>query len=247
MTTPAVTPASPITPILTQISWLKAHERIVCLFLCLVVAGWIGNKYLDNAAARSETRATVAEQALASQKAQDAANASTVAQVTQQYAAIVQTLQAQNASLASSLAQRQASLVVAQKTDTTLALPDLANRLKTIGNAPDGSVSASGGQILLTQPGAVAVVQTLEEVPVLTSNLADQTTISSNFQAELVKANEVILDQTKQISGLNLTLTGETDTCKAQVAALTAKARRAKLRYFWVGVVAGFIGRSVIH
>jgi hypothetical protein len=164
-----------------------------------------------------------------------------VAQVTQQYAAIVQTLQAQNASLASSLAQRQASLVVAQKTDTTLALPDLANRLKTIGNAPDGSVSASGGQILLTQPGAVAVTQTLETIPTLQADLKDTTATLQTSEAARTQANTVIADQGTQITGLNLAITDQEKACTLQIKAVKAEARKSKLAWFKRGFITGFI------
>jgi hypothetical protein len=243
---------TPITPVTAApASWLSVHaariERVVIVSLVLLVTTYGLGRYFDARVAATEARATQAEQTLTAEKAQDTQNAAQVNQVTQQYTAMIHTLTDQNKALTASLGARQSALVSQKATDTHLTPTELSSRLGSLGNTPAGGVSVEQTGILLTQPAAVAVVQTLEEVPVLTSNLADQTTISSNFQAELVKANEVILDQTKQISGLNLTLTGETDTCKAQVAALTAKARRAKLRYFWVGVVAGFIGRSVIH
>jgi hypothetical protein len=237
----STTPASPITPISTQLSWLQNYERIVIVALVLLAGSWGLNHFLNNAAAKAETRANVAEQALATQKTADAQNAATVAQVTQQYAAIVQTLQAQNASLAQAVASRQASLVVQQKADATLALPDLANRLKTLGNAPDGSISVSGGQVVLTQPAAVTVTTTLEQVPVLQADVKDDQIAIGNYEKELGEADTLYKAQTTEITGLNLTITDQAKACTAQVAAVKAESRKKQMSWFKRGFGLGFI------
>jgi hypothetical protein len=209
--------------------------------MVLLAGSWGLNHFLNNAAARSETRATAAEAALTAQKSQDAQNASTVAQVTQQYAAIVQTLQAQNASLAASLAQRQAVVVAQQHTDASLPVADLANRLKTIGNAPKGSISVLGSHIEIDQPGAVAITQTLETIPALQADLKDTQGALGATQAAQDKANEVIADQGKQITGLNLTLVDADKACKAQVAAVKAEGRKNSMKWFKRGFGLGFL------
>ena len=238
----ATTPETLVAPTTLVQSWLQRHERIVIVALVLLAGSWAFSRYADISAARADARANAAEQTLATQKAADAQNQATIAQVTQQYAAIVQSLQAQNSALANAVASRQASVAAQQRTDSTLPLVDLANRLKTLGNAPEGAVLTTGNYVEFTQPGAVAVVQTLETIPALQADLKDETTLAGAAQAAQKQGEVVIADQSKQIDGLNLTLVDADKQCKAQVAEVKAQARKSKSKLFKVGVFVGFLG-----
>lgn len=237
----ATTPVAPATLVAETKTWIQKHERILIVLMVLLAGAWGFSKFADLSASKAEARATVAEQALAAQKVSDAQNAATVAQVTQQYAVIVQSLQAQNASLAAAVASRQTALVAQQKTDATLPLADLSNRLKTLGNAPDGSISPEANSVNITQGGAVAVVQTLETIPALTANLKDTTDALQATRTAETKADELITDQTKQISNLNLTLVDQTKMCTAQISEVKAQARKSKIKFFKLGFVTGFV------
>ena len=242
-TTPAVPVVAPVaTPALVVQSWLQKHERIVIVALVLLVGGWGLGKYLDIAASRSEARATAAEQALVDQKAQNAQYAAQVAQVEQQYVAMVQALAAQNAALAQAVAQRQASQTANQTHDAVLPLPDLANRLKTIGNAPEGSVSVLGDKIELSQPGAVAVTQTLETIPTLQGDLRDTQAALGATQTTLTQAGTVVADKDKQITGLNLQITDQEKSCTTRIASVTAESRKKQMSWFKRGLILGFLG-----
>jgi DNA-binding ferritin-like protein len=220
----------------------------VLLSLVLLGAGWGYSKYLSHADNAATARATVAEQALAADKSKDAENALATAQTLAQWQDMVQALVAQNKALATAVASRQTTLVTQQKADSSLPVGDLANRLKTLGNAPDGTVSTNTqNQVILTQSGAVAVTQTLETIPVLTSNLKDEIDLVTSEKAEADAAADVINDQTKQIAGLNLTIAGEETQCKAQVAQVQAQLKRSRWHWFLAGLVTGFVGRSTFH
>jgi hypothetical protein len=209
----------------------------------ILVVGYFGlNHYLNNAADKATQRATIAEAALAQQTSSNAKTEATLAQVTQQYAAIVQSLQAQIASQAVIVAQRQAAVVTQQHVDANLALPELANRLKTLGNAPDGSVLSTGNYVQFTQPAAVAVLQTLEVIPALQANLKDETALAGSAQAAQAQGDKVIAAQGIEITGLKLTITDEEASCKAQVSVVRAEARKGKIKAFKWGVVVGFLG-----
>ena len=132
-------------------------------------------------------------------------------------------------------------MVAQQKTDATLPVGDLANRLKTLGNAPDGSVSTEGDSVKITQSGAVAVTQTLETLPALRDNLRDETELAGAAQAAQKQGEVVIKDQATQITGLNLTLVDADKQCKAQIADVKAQARKSKIKFFKLGFVAGFV------
>jgi hypothetical protein len=236
----STTPAAPVATPAVQ-SWLQKHERIVIVALVLAAGSWGLQHYLDNAAAKAETRATVAEQALVLQKAADTQLASTVAQVTQQYQAMVQALTAQNSSLAAAAASRQTAQTANQAKDATLPLIDLANRLQTLGKAPEGTVSASGNSVNLTQPGAVAVVQQLETIPELQGDLKDTQAALGASQGALTQAGTVITGQAKEITGLNLAATDQDKACKTQIAAVKADARKSKIKWFKIGFISGFV------
>jgi hypothetical protein len=228
------------------LSWLKTHERLIVVALALLAGSWGLNHFLNNAAAKAETRATIAEQALSAQKVQDAQNASQTASVLAQYQSMVTALSAQNASLAAAAASRQAILTKDKATDATLALPLLGSKLQTLGNAPEGTVSTTSNSVNLTQPGAVAVVQTLEELPVVKANLSDEVMVAANLQTEVSKSNAVIAAQDTQIAGLNLTSTEQDKTCKLEIAKVNADARKSKLKWFKWGFLTGFLSGAYV-
>ena len=232
------------TPVATQSGWgwLKAHEKIVALALILLVGGWGYSKYADASASKAETRATVAEQTLAAQKAQDAQLAATVIQLTQQYQQLTATLAAQNSALATALAQRQSVVAQNQTNDAALGLPALANRIQTLGNAPEGSVSALGDKIELTHPGAVAVAQTMETLPALQANLKDTQALLRATQVAKAAGDKVIDAQATEITGLNTAAVDQDKACKTQVAAVKAEGRKNSIKWFKRGFIVGFLG-----
>jgi hypothetical protein len=227
--------------IATGWAWLKAHERLIMLALVLAVGAFGLSKYFDVNAAQKEAKYAAAEQIVAHDKENSAAAATATAQMQSQYTALVQALSAQNASLSAAITARQTAQAVQQATDARLPLSDLATRLQTLGNAPVNSVSLAGNQILLTQPGAVAVTQTLEQVPVLVQNLADETKIAGNYHAEAQKSDLLVGDLHTQVTGLNTQLTDQTKECTLQVAAVKAEARKSKVKFFKWGFITGFI------
>lgn len=232
---------TPVTPTAVAQTWLQRHERLLIVAMVLLAGAWGFSRYADLSASKAEARATVAEQALTAQKATDAQNQATTAQVLAQYQAMVSAQSTQIASLAAAAAQRQTAVVAQQKTDATLPVADLANRLKTLGNAPDGSVSTEGDSVKITQSGAVAVAQTLETLPALRDDLRDETELAGAAQAAQKQGEVVIKDQTTQITGLNLTLVDADKQCKAQIADVKAQARKSKIKFFKLGFVAGFV------
>lgn len=246
---PATAVAAPVAQ-----TWFQKHERLLIVLMVLWAGYWGVNHYLDNAAAKAETRATVAEQASATAQQAAKDNAAVVAQLLQQHQQMEQTLTAQNAALASALSARQAAVVVQQKTDATLPMTDLANRLKTLGNAPDGSVTVPSvpvNTVSLTQPAAVAVVQTLETVPQLQADLKDEQTANGHFQDTIAQADVLYASQVKQITDLNALVVTNNNACVADKNALKAEAKKNNLKWFRrgfvLGNVTGFLGGLYAH
>jgi hypothetical protein len=123
-----------------------------------------------------------------------------------------------------------------------LPLSDLATRLATLGQAPVTDVSVVGNQIEVTQPGAVAIVQTLETIPALQADLKDTTAILGATQAAKAQADTLIAGQAKEITGLNLQITDADKACKTEIAAVKAEASRSKRKWFIRGFLAGVLG-----
>ena len=204
-------PAVPVTT--PALSWLQKHERIIIVALILLVGGWGYSKYADASASKAEARATVAEQTLAAQKAQDTQLAATVTQLTQQYQQLTSTLAAQNTTFALALAQRQAAVAQTQANDAALGLPALANKLQTLGNAPAGTVTTQGDSVNLTHPGAVAVVQTLDTLQGLNADLTDTRALLGATQAAKAAGDKVIDAQATEITGLNTAAVDQDKAC----------------------------------
>ena len=236
MATPVITPA-----VQSGWAWLKAHERLAMLALVLAVGSFGMSKYFDVSAARADAKYVAAQQQVTDAKANSAALALATAQMQGQYTALVQTLSIQNAQLAASIATRQTAQVAQQTVDAHLPVTELVTRLQTLGNAPVGSVSVVGGGIDLTLLGAVSVTQTLEQVPVLVQNLAEETKIAGNYQTEVAKSDSLTADLKSQVTGLDTQLTDQTKACTAQVAAVKADARKSKVKWFKIGFVTGFL------
>ncbi len=228
--------------------FLKAHERLIIVALVLLAGGWGYSRYADNAAAKSEARATAAEQTLATQKAQDAQNQAQIVQLTQQYQQLTQVLATQNASLATSIASRQTVQAAQVATDAHLAPSALATRLESVGNTPIGSVTVTPTGLALTEQAAVTVTATLEAVPVLQADLKDTQTTLQTSEATVAKANDLISEQTKQIAALNTTLSDTVKADAAELKAVKAEARKSKVKWFKIGFIVGFItGTYVGH
>jgi hypothetical protein len=243
--TPAAAPAKPVPAdtsfFAVEKTWLQKHERLLIVAM-LIAASYFGlNHYLDNAASKAETRAKIAESATAQANASLAASTATAAQVAQMYQAMNQALSAQNASLAAALVQRQAATVAQQKTDATLPLIDLATRLQVLGTAPTGSVTVLADKIALTQPAAVAVTQTLEIIPELKANLADETALAAAESNAKAEGDKVIFAKEDELSKLALARTADQSQCTADKKALKAEAHKNSMKWFKRGFITGNI------
>lgn len=223
--------------------------------MVLLVSGWGTNHLLNNLASRAETRATIAEQALAvanqsyaEAKAQSARNDAAEAQVAQQYQAMITALTAQNASLAAAAAARGTALAQEQNKNKTLPLPELAKKWQTLENLQDSDLTASAAGITVSPTGAVTTVNALESVPVLTADLKDETQVAQNLQTELDKAIQLSAAQSAQVASLGAQIVAENkvladtkDADAKELASVKASARKSKVRWFKIGFITGLV------
>ena len=156
-------------------------------------------------------------------------------------------LQQQNAALVQANTALAAALTKAQKQDATLPPTELAARWQQlVPAAPPASVTVAPTGMTVNAAAAVATVQELEKVPVLTAELANEKTTEANTETMLASSNQAIgflnqsiTDRDKRIDGLNLTIVGNAKQCTDEKNVMKSEFRKSKRRWFIIGYVAG--------
>lgn len=239
-----LTPTAIAAPVVATESWLKQHERIVIITLLLIAGLFIGLKVNDRIAAHDQAAATLATQTLAAQVATNNQLAAQVAQTQAQFQALVIQLSAKNTQLQTQQATRSVALQQQVVLDKTLTVPALGDRLARLANISPSDITATGDGVTLDSTGTLQTVDELEKLPVLQSNLNDETTIATNLNTELTSANTLNAQQGSEIVGLNIAAVDKDKSCKADIASVKAQARKGKLKAFLYGAGIG-VGLTV--
>lgn len=222
-------------------SWLKQHETLLLGTLVLLVVVYLGHLYFDRAAADAQTKAALAQQTLEAQVAankelkadQDAREA--------KYEQLVDAVNRQNATLVSAIAARDAQLKTQQQTDANLPLDALGLRWESLLSLPPASVQKTDSGLVVNDAAARTTVSTLEEIPVLKSQVSDQQTMLGNKDSQLASLSGVVAGCQGQVVGLNTQIADKDRQCSAQVAEIKAKARISKAKWFGAGAVTAIL------
>ena len=230
------------TPTVTSVttSWLKQHERLVCLALILAFGCFGVNKYFDHESTVKQAQATAAAQVSAADHANSLALASQSAQIAAQYASLVQTLSAENASLNASMAQRQASQKTQVNVDTNLPMVGVSARWSVLLPTVTPSAPLTGG-ISLTETQAHDTLAYMEQVPVLQADLQDETKVAANYLQEVQKSDLLNADLNSQILGLQKENTDLVAKDVADVKAAKAEGKKNSVKWFKRGFGIGFL------
>jgi len=236
-TSTTTTPTATVTSV-TQ-SWIKTHERLLCLALVLAFGCFGVSKYYDHEATVKSAQATAAAQVSAADHTNNLALASQAQQIAQQYAVLVQTLSAQNASLNAAMAQRAVTQKAQVVTDSKLSLLEMAGRWNLLIPTVEPSTPLTGG-LSLTEAQAHDTLAYMEQVPILQGNLADETQIAQNYQAEVQKSDLLNADLNAQVTGLQKENTDLVAKDKADVKACKAQERKSKMTWIKRALAIGF-------
>lgn len=228
-------------------AYLKAHEKLIVYMLAVGLVWGITGKVQSVIAAHDEKVFNKTLAATATDAQKNASNAASNAALAQQFQQANAQLTAANAQLSQANAQLSQALAKQKAVDATLPPAQLAARIEVVAKLPEGSAIAKpDNTIALTQPAAVTVVQQLEEVPVLTTQL-------SNTQQENGNLSKLLVDQTARVDGLNTQVTGlqKTNTdeiaqCTAEKKVIQDKAEKDKRRWAAIGLAIGAILHAVI-
>lgn len=227
-----------------DITWLQRHERLALT----VVAGlilWFAIGKIDTLIANHDA-ANLQQAKVAAQVQQDKNDATEklIAQHDADTVALNAKIEARDAQLQ----QLQVTLVTAlskqQKTDTSLPLPELANRWAVL--VPEAKLTATPTGITVDDAGAHATVVELEKAPVLTQQLAAATEEVTNTQSLLLAEGQQVSDRDALISGLKLKAVDDAKECSAQVAVVKAEARKGKRHWFYAGLALGWAARQAV-
>jgi hypothetical protein len=224
------------------------HERLLIVAIAALVI-YLGYVKVTNILANHDSAQLQQAQIVASQQAtQNAALAKQAQDDAVQLKALTDKLEAQNQQLANANTTLATALSQHQRTDATLPPSDLAQRwAQLIPNMPAAGVTVSPDNTMkVTQAGAVATVQQLEQVPVLKQEFDNETAQKNNDDQLLGAANKSIGDLNLQVVGLNKQITDNAAVCAAQIKVVKDDARKSKRKWFWFGFVSGFLSRQFI-
>ena len=214
----------------TYIKFIKAHETILGLVLAAAIIWGVSGK-VENIMYHHDNAAESQAQIVATAQAQkDAALATQAAQQAEQYKELSDKVAAQNDALVTALVKQQ-------HTDASLPPSDLIARWNTLVPQAGATVTSTG--VALPEAGAVATVQQLESVPVLTQQLANTNSLLGASQKQVVT-----LDQ--EVSGLNLQLVDNQKVCTEELKVQADQYKKSRWHWFWAGMAAGFLGRSAL-
>jgi hypothetical protein len=222
-------------------TWLKVHERILIIAILALSSVFCVDKFLNVTAARDKAAANQAAQVLTQQQTVNQQLAAQIAIAQKSNQDLLVQLSQQNAVLQTQQSQRTIVLQQQVQADKTLPMPDLGNRWAKLAQLDPADIQATTAGITVTPQGALDTTTALEQVPVLKSNLADETTQAANLSTELDSTKSLNGNLITQVAGLNTQLVDKDKSCKADIVSATAQARKGKLKAFGIGYVLGFI------
>lgn len=237
--------SNPLNATKTSISWLQVHEKLIITFMVLLVVFFAVYKVLGIASSYESHKAQEAQAVVTAQAAKNDVALDMAKQLLASYQQQLTITIAANQTLTNAIATRNVQLNTQQKTDSQMAPDALAGRWS--GLIGDTGVQTSASGYAVTSSAALATVQQIESVPVLTQDLTDEQSKNSNLQDSVDKANALISQGQIVVSGLNLQLTEADKACKVSIDAEKAKARKGKLRWFGIGYASGFISGILVH
>ncbi len=223
---------TPIDSLETKVGVFLGLHHIV-LYL-LLAAGALGLVYAveSKLASLSDAKAEAAQQALAIEKDHEA-------QLAAAYAASQAERDKQNAQFLETISQLQYQIKIRIVHDRALPAPELGKRIETITGFKEGTITVDQSQDLIVPlPVGREIAAKLDQGEADAKTVVQQAGIIKN-QATQIEDETAIIANDKKV--LAAQITSDTDVLNAE----KAKSRKSKLKWFFTGVVVGFIGRGV--
>ena len=235
-------PATAQTAINNTQTWLQKHERLIIVVLVIGLSLFVVQKYFDLSAAIESHKAQEATAVLQAQTDKTNNDLDTAKQLLSSYQAALIQSATENSKLADAIANRNLNLTTQQNNDKVLPPSKLADRWQMLTGSDNGDIIATSDGFSVSSIAAVTTVQRLEQVPVLEQNIADEQDKEKNLQTSISKANDLISQGKITVDGLQLQLQDQTKACNAQIGLVKAEARKSKMKWFFAGLITGFVG-----
>lgn len=228
----------------TQITWFKAHERLVLLLVVSAVGIYGYNKYLDYSISRDKNQAMIANQ-----QAQVSAQAFTQSQaqtqvVLGQLAALQQQILDQNKRIDQAMQQRAQATDAQKKKNDQSNSAEVAARIVQLLRVQPQEVTASSvdGTVVFSASAAHTDVNTLEDGAKAQADVKDLSTELASCKTQVSQQEIAIQDeQETNIAGVKA-LDDEKKAHAKDVATLNQEKKKAWLNGFKWGSIAGFVG-----
>src|SRR6202795_1856388 len=210
--------------IATISAYVKLHEKLIAIVLgaALIYAAY--GKVESIIAKHDKSNETQAAMVLQAQTSKDAVLATQATQQAEQYKALAAQVAQQNAALEATNATLAAALTRQQKTDAALPPIELVARLNTL--VPTAGATFTPNGVTLPEAGAVATVQQLEKVSVLTQELSNSQAEAKNDLSLLTASTGQVATLNSEVSGLRLENTDEKALCTQQLKVQADAARK---------------------
>jgi ABC-type nickel/cobalt efflux system permease component RcnA len=215
------------------IQFIKAHEKLIIIVLACFLLYRTGQG-IENAWIRHDDK--IATQAATAVTADTATNK----QLSDQLAQVKTQQQAQNLQLTAAITAKLAALQAQQKRDQLATQQQIIDRWKLLQPMQPGALQASGQNDVITPQAAAETVQQLEQIPVLKSEIQDQSQQITNDALVIVRQSDLI-------AGLNVQIVDEKKSHTADMNLEKAKSKRSWLRGFKWGLVVGAVGTEAVR
>ena len=226
-------------------AFLKRHETLIIVVLGFLLFWFVTGRVENILAAHDNANLNIVKAQLVAQVATDKKTQDLVAQQATDMKALNDKVLAQDAALAQANKALATALSQRQQTNNNLPLPELAARWSVLVPGANG-ITFDGEHLLVDNASSHATVNELEKVPVLTTQLANETKVAENTNSLLSAANGQVTTLNTLVAGKDLDLKKADDTCKAEIKTVKDAARKSKRRWFIGGFIAGFTSRQAI-
>ncbi len=226
-------------------TFLKQHETLIIVVLGFLLFWFVTGRVENIIAAHDNANLNTVKAQLVAQVATDKKTQDLVVQQAADMKALNDKVLAQDAALAQANRALATALSQRQQTNNNLPLPELSARWSVLVPGANG-ITFDGEHLLVDNASSHATVNELEKVPVLTTQLANETKVAENTNTLLSAANGQVATLNTLVDGKDLELKKADDTCKAEIKTVKDAARKSKRRWFIGGFIAGFASRQAV-
>jgi hypothetical protein len=228
----------------TDWTWLKTHVILLILVTCLAVGSVYGVEHIiaQHDAQKSTELASIAQTMEKQNESIQQQNTATIAALTQSNLL----LQQQIGSLSSAIGTRDQQLQNTRNNLKVLSPPALSAKWGTVANEPVPNID-SNGNFIVPLPLALKSTDALVQVPVLQADISNQKDIISKQVQQLSNDDKALASEVAAHTSDNNTCVADKNSLNSQIVTLKADARVGKTKWFFIGLVAGYIGRVLTH